>query len=75
VVWWNYFSVFLIGWAVGGVLFGVLADRFGNTKVLIFTILIYAVFGACVRGCSLSRWKPKASRCRNNANRRRRRAW
>lgn len=38
------FSVFLIGWAVGGVLFGVLADRFGRTKTLVFTILIYAVF-------------------------------
>lgn len=37
-------SIFLIGWAVGGVLFGVLADRFGRTKVLIFTILIYAAF-------------------------------
>lgn len=38
------FSIFLIGWAVGGVLFGVLADRFGRTKTLVFTILIYAVF-------------------------------
>jgi len=38
------FSVFLIGWAVGGVLFGVLADRVGRTRVLVFTILIYAVF-------------------------------
>jgi len=38
------FSVFLIGWALGGVLFGVLADRFGRTKTLIFTILIYALF-------------------------------
>jgi MFS family permease len=38
------FSVFLIGWALGGVLFGVLADRYGRTRVLIFTILIYAVF-------------------------------
>jgi MFS family permease len=38
------FSIFLIGWAAGGVLFGVLADRFGRTKTLIFTILIYAVF-------------------------------
>ncbi len=37
-------SIFLIGWAVGGVLFGVLADRFGRTKTLVVTILIYAVF-------------------------------
>jgi MFS family permease len=37
-------SIFLVGWAVGGVLFGVLADRFGRTKTLVFTILIYAVF-------------------------------
>jgi MFS family permease len=38
------FSIFLIGWAVGGIAFGILADRFGRTKVLIATILIYAVF-------------------------------
>ena len=38
------FSVFLIGWAVGGVLFGVVADRFGRTITLIATILIYAAF-------------------------------
>jgi MFS family permease len=38
------FSIFLIGWAVGGVLFGVVADRFGRTRTLVFTILIYAVF-------------------------------
>ncbi len=38
------FSIFLIGWAIGGVVFGILADRFGRARVLIFTILIYAVF-------------------------------
>ncbi len=38
------FSIFLIGWAVGGITFGILADRFGRTKVLIATILTYAVF-------------------------------
>ena len=38
------FSIFLIGWAIGGVLFGILADHFGRTRALIFTILIYAVF-------------------------------
>jgi MFS family permease len=38
------FSIFLIGWAIGGVLFGLLADYFGRTRALVFTILIYAVF-------------------------------
>jgi MFS family permease len=38
------FSIFLIGWAIGGVLFGVFADRFGRAKTLVFTILIYALF-------------------------------
>ena len=38
------FSIFLVGWAIGGVLFGVVADYLGRTKTLIITILIYAVF-------------------------------
>src|SRR5437867_7802741 len=38
------FSIFLVGWAIGGVLFGVLADYVGRTRTLIVTILIYAVF-------------------------------
>ncbi|NGZ97753.1 MAG: MFS transporter, partial [Nitrospira sp. WS110] len=38
------FSIFLIGWAIGGISFGIMADRFGRTKVLIATIIIYAVF-------------------------------
>jgi len=38
------FSIFLLGWAIGGVLFGVVADRFGRTRTLVFTILIYAAF-------------------------------
>jgi len=38
------FSIFLIGWAIGGIAFGILADRFGRTKILIATIIIYAVF-------------------------------
>ena len=38
------FSIFLIGWAIGGITFGVLADRFGRTKVLMATIVIYALF-------------------------------
>lgn len=38
------FTIFLIGWAVGGVLFGIAADRFGRTRALIYTILIYSLF-------------------------------
>jgi MFS family permease len=38
------FSIFLIGWAIGGITFGILADRFGRTKVLMATIIIYATF-------------------------------
>ncbi len=38
------FSIFLIGWAIGGIFFGMLADYFGRTKTLMLTILIYAVF-------------------------------
>lgn len=38
------FSIFLIGWAIGGIFFGMVADYLGRTKTLIATILIYAVF-------------------------------
>jgi MFS family permease len=37
-------SVFLIGWALGGIGFGVLGDRWGRVKTLMATILLYAVF-------------------------------
>lgn len=36
-------SVLLIGWAVGGVLFGKVADRIGRTKTLLLTMLLYSV--------------------------------
>ena len=32
---------FLIGWAIGGLVFGILADRWGRTRTLIVTILMY----------------------------------
>jgi MFS family permease len=38
------FSIFLIGWAIGGVVFGIVADHFGRARALVFTILIYALF-------------------------------
>ena len=37
-------SVFMIGWAVGGIFFGIMGDRVGRVKTLTLTILLYAVF-------------------------------
>jgi MFS family permease len=36
-------SVLLVGWAVGGILFGQLADRIGRTRTLMLTMLLYAL--------------------------------
>ncbi len=38
------FSVMLIGWACGGIVFGIVADYIGRTKALTLTILIYSLF-------------------------------
>ncbi|KAB2646527.1 MAG: MFS transporter [Verrucomicrobia bacterium] len=35
---------FLIGWGVGGMIFGALGDRYGRAKMLTLTILIYSGF-------------------------------
>jgi MFS family permease len=40
----NATSIFLIGWAVGGIGFGVMGDRVGRAKTLMLTILLYAIF-------------------------------
>jgi fucose permease len=37
-------GIFLVGWSVGGFLFGILGDRIGRTGTMILTILIYAIF-------------------------------
>ena len=37
-------SIFLMGWATGGLVFGVLGDRIGRARTMIWTILIYSVF-------------------------------
>jgi MFS family permease len=37
-------AVFLVGWAFGGILFGIVADRFGRARALVITILVYAIF-------------------------------
>jgi MFS family permease len=37
-------SVFMIGWALGGLFFGVLGDRIGRAKTMLLTILVYSLF-------------------------------
>jgi MFS family permease len=37
-------AVFLVGWAAGGFLFGSLGDKWGRTRTMMITILIYAIF-------------------------------
>jgi MFS family permease len=36
-------AIFLVGWAAGGVLFGPISDRFGRRRVLMWTMVMYAV--------------------------------
>src|SRR5215510_2629275 len=36
-------SALLIGWALGGILFGKVADRLGRTRTLLLTMLTYAL--------------------------------
>lgn len=37
-------SIFLLGWASGGLAFGVLGDRIGRARTMLFTILSYSLF-------------------------------
>src|SRR3954468_23840800 len=37
-------SIFLLGWAAGGFIFGMIGDRLGRTRTMMLTILVYAVF-------------------------------
>ena len=38
------FALFIVGWALGGVVFGIVADYLGRARTLVLTILIYAIF-------------------------------
>jgi MFS family permease len=35
-------AIFLVGWGIGGLIFGALGDRYGRAKMLTITVLIYS---------------------------------
>jgi MFS family permease len=37
-------AIFMVGWAIGGLFFGVLGDRLGRAKTMMITILTYTLF-------------------------------
>jgi MFS family permease len=37
-------TIFMIGWALGGLFFGVLGDKLGRAKTMILTVLCYSAF-------------------------------
>ncbi len=54
-------SVTLVASAVGGVLFGIVADRYGRTRALMGSILVYSVFTAAC-GLAQTAWQLAAFR-------------
>jgi MFS family permease len=49
-------SIFLIGWAIGGICFGIMGDRTGRVRTLMLTILFYAIFTG-LSALSRSMWE------------------
>lgn len=37
-------TIFMLGWATGGIVFGIMGDRFGRARTMVVTILIYSLF-------------------------------
>src|SRR5262249_6052260 len=37
-------SIFIVGWGIGGLIFGILGDRIGRVKTMMITILLYSAF-------------------------------
>jgi MFS family permease len=54
-------SLLLLGWATGGVLFGMICDRIGRVRTLMLTMLLYAVGTAACAGAT-SLWMLAAFR-------------
>jgi MFS family permease len=48
-------ALLLIGWASGGIIFGIMGDRIGRVKTMIFTILAYSVFTG-LSGLAVGLW-------------------
>jgi len=48
VKYWGGVATFalMIGWATGGILFGIMSDRYGRVKAMIATLLGYTIFSA-----------------------------
>jgi MFS family permease len=46
VAWQGGFAtmIFMIGWALGGIFFGILGDRIGRAKTMMLTVLCYSAF-------------------------------
>ncbi len=55
---WNNYAMasFLLGGAFGGILFGMLSDKIGRSKTMIYTILFYSVF-TCVTAFANAPWQ------------------
>lgn len=49
------FGMFLLGGALGGVFFGMLSDRIGRAKTMVWTILFYSLF-TCLSAFSQEAW-------------------
>lgn len=47
--------IFMMGWAIGGLIFGILGDRMGRAKTMMMTILVYSLFTG-LSALSVSVW-------------------
>ena len=45
------FTILLIGWSLGGLVFGVLGDRWGRVRTMAVTVLIYCLFTGLTAVC------------------------
>jgi MFS family permease len=48
-------ALLLIGWASGGIIFGIMGDRIGRVKTMVFTILAYSLFTG-LSGLAVGLW-------------------